>query len=66
MRSLRTIPIFSQRSVLHLNYKSPKLRLQQDELLEKLSSDIHMEFEVERMEPLFKDQAEYDAFSDRH
>ena len=25
-----------------------------------------MEFEVERMEPLFKDQAEYDAFLDRH
>ena len=48
-----------------LNYKS-EVTTTTDELLEKLSSDIHMEFEVERMEPLFKDQAEYDAFLDRH
>ena len=25
-----------------------------------------MEFEVERMEPLFADQADYDAFTERH
>ena len=48
-----------------LNYKS-EVTTTTDELLEKLSSDIHMEFEVERMEPLFKDQAEYDAFLGRH
>lgn len=37
-----------------------------DELQQKLKSDIHMEFEVARMEPLFLDQAEYDTFSARH
>ncbi len=48
-----------------LNYKDD-VTMTTDELVEKLSSDIHMEFEVERMEPLFKDQAEYDAFLERH
>ena len=33
---------------------------------EKLNSDIHMEFEVARLDPLFADQAEYDAFQARH
>ncbi len=36
------------------------------ELLTKLQSDIKMEFEVARMEPLFENQAEYDAFRARH
>lgn len=36
------------------------------ELLQTLSSEIHMEFEVERMEPLFQNQEEYDAFLSRH
>ena len=35
-------------------------------LQEKLQSGIKMEFEVARMEPLFKDQADYDAFRARH
>lgn len=35
-------------------------------LQEKLQSGINMEFEVARMEPLFKDQADYDAFRARH
>ncbi len=35
-------------------------------LMDKLSSDIHMEFEVARLDPLFKDQAEYDTFRARH
>ncbi len=35
-------------------------------LLEKLSSDIHMEFEVARMEPLFADAAAYEEFKKRH
>lgn len=35
-------------------------------LSKKLQSDIHMEFEVARMEPLFTDQAQYDAFCARH
>ncbi|MBO6300128.1 MAG: 2-hydroxyacyl-CoA dehydratase [Lachnospiraceae bacterium] len=36
------------------------------EMLDRLNGDIHMEFEVERMEPLFKDQKEYDDFTARH
>ncbi len=36
------------------------------ELLAKLHSDIRMEFEVARMEPLFTDQQEYDQFLKRH
>ena len=35
-------------------------------LTEKLADKITMEFEVERMEPLFKDQADFDAFEARH
>lgn len=35
-------------------------------LKQKLSSDIHMEFEVARMEPLFLDQKDYDTFRARH
>lgn len=35
-------------------------------LLEKLSSPIKLDFEVKRMEPLFKDEKEYEEFSDRH
>ena len=37
-----------------------------EEMVNKLSSDIKMEFEVERMEPLFADRAAYDAFRERH
>ncbi|MBO4616412.1 MAG: 2-hydroxyacyl-CoA dehydratase [Lachnospiraceae bacterium] len=37
-----------------------------DEMVAKLSSDIKMDFEVERMEPLFKDQEAYDTFKARH
>ncbi len=36
------------------------------ELKEKLSHELHMEFEVARMEPLFAHQEEYDAFLKRH
>lgn len=35
-------------------------------MVEKLSSDIKMDFEVERMEPLFTDEEDYAAFSKRH
>ena len=48
-----------------LNYKEDSTTTLED-LISKLSSDIKMEFEVARMEPLFKDQAEYDEFSHRH
>ena len=37
-----------------------------EEMVGKLSSDIKMEFEVERMEPLFASQEEYDVFKKRH
>ena len=37
-----------------------------EEMVSKLSSDIKMEFEVERMEPLFASRDEYDAFQKRH
>ncbi len=37
-----------------------------EEMTVKLSSEIKMEFEVERMEPLFADEAAYDAFKERH
>ncbi len=35
-------------------------------IMDKLSGQIKMEFEVARLEPLFKDQADYDAFLERH
>ncbi len=37
-----------------------------EEMVGKLSSNIKMEFEVERMEPLFASTQEYDAFCKRH
>ena len=36
------------------------------EMVDKLSSDIKMEFEVERMEPLFATKEEYQQFTERH
>ncbi len=36
------------------------------DLLEEFGKDIKLEVEVERMDPLFKDEAEYDAFLERH
>ena len=35
-------------------------------LIQRLSSGIKMDFEVKRMEPLFKDQEDYDRFCARH
>ena len=37
-----------------------------DELISRLSTGIQMEFEVQRMQPLFASQEEYDDFSARH
>lgn len=37
-----------------------------EEMVQKLSGDIKMEFEVERMEPLFASQEDYAAFCRRH
>ncbi|MBD5470344.1 MAG: 2-hydroxyacyl-CoA dehydratase [Lachnospiraceae bacterium] len=36
------------------------------EMVDKLSSDIKMEFEVARMEPLFASENDYDSFCKRH
>ncbi|MBR6238009.1 MAG: 2-hydroxyacyl-CoA dehydratase [Lachnospiraceae bacterium] len=36
------------------------------QMTERLRSGISMDFEVERMEPLFPDKESYDAFSERH
>jgi len=36
------------------------------EMVDKLSSDIRMEFEVERLEPLFPDEETYQQFQARH
>jgi predicted CoA-substrate-specific enzyme activase len=48
-----------------LNYKEEKSFAITD-IMAKLSSNIHMEFEVARMEPLFASEEEYDAFIKRH
>ncbi|MBO5093989.1 MAG: 2-hydroxyacyl-CoA dehydratase [Lachnospiraceae bacterium] len=48
-----------------LNYKE-EVSYTMEEMVAKLSSDIKMEFEVERMEPLFADEKEYEAFRARH
>ena len=37
-----------------------------EEMVAKLSSEIKMEFEVERMEPLFENEAAYEVFKERH
>ncbi len=37
-----------------------------NEMVQTLAHGIKMDFEVARMDPLFKDQAEYDAFTERH
>ena len=48
-----------------LNYKEEK-QFALTDIMAKLSSNIHMEFEVARMEPLFASEEEYDAFIKRH
>lgn len=37
-----------------------------ENMINRLTNGIKMEFEVKRMEPLFADQADYDAFMKRH
>ncbi len=48
-----------------MNYKEDTVTTL-DALIDKLSSDIHMEFEVARMEPLFENMEAYEAFQKRH
>ncbi|MFN2925646.1 acyl-CoA dehydratase activase-related protein [Lachnospiraceae bacterium YH-ros2228] len=48
-----------------LTYKENETKTMQG-LLDELSRPIHMEFEVARLEPLFKSKEEYKEFEDRH
>lgn len=43
-----------------------KVSFTMEEMVGRLSSEIKMEFEVERMEPLFADREAYDSFRERH
>ena len=45
---------------------NPESTTDLDTLLDQLSSEIHMAFEVARLEPLFANEAEYKEFTDRH
>ncbi len=48
-----------------LNYQEDH-KVTLEDLIDRLSGELHLEFEVERMEPLFADQAAYDEFTERH
>ena len=48
-----------------LNYNK-ETSMELASIIEKLSGELHMEFEVARLDPLFKDEADYDAFLKRH
>ncbi len=48
-----------------LNYRED-VEVDIDVLINQLASNIKMDFEVERMQPLFENQAAYDEFTKRH
>jgi len=48
-----------------LNAK-PEVSFTMQQMVDKLSGDIRLEFEVARMEPLFATQTEYELFRSRH
>ena len=48
-----------------LNYKEDT-QISLEALLNKLTGEIHMEFEVDRMEPLFASKEDYEEFTARH
>ena len=48
-----------------MNYKE-EVTASLGEMKHRLEGQIKMEFEVERMEPLFKDQSDFDTFIERH
>ncbi len=48
-----------------MNYKE-NVKMEVSDLIEKLKNKIQLEFEVERLQPLFKDEKEYDTFHERH
>ena len=49
-----------------MNAKDHAEILSLDKLIADLSGGIKMKFEVKRMQPLFKDEADYKEFTDRH
>ena len=49
-----------------MNPKEDQMPLSIADLIKTLSSGVQMDFEVKRMEPLFKNQEEYDAFLADH
>ena len=49
-----------------MNAKTEEVMSSLSKLCEDLSTKISMEMEVARLEPLFKDQAEYDCFLEKH
>ena len=53
-------------SALNATSSNNKSETTLKELITKLSSKIKMEFEVARLEPLFKDEKAYDAFTKSH
>lgn len=48
-----------------MNYKE-EVCVPVKDIIKRLQGKIKLEFEVERMEPLFKNQEEYDTFQNRH
>ncbi|MCD8300002.1 MAG: 2-hydroxyacyl-CoA dehydratase [Clostridiales bacterium] len=48
-----------------MNYKE-EVQVTIEEMMEKLSGELHLEFEVARMDPLFATQEDYDKFTERH
>lgn len=48
-----------------MNYKED-VCVPVEDIIKRLQGKIKLEFEVERMEPLFKNQEEYDTFQNRH
>ena len=48
-----------------MNYKQ-EVCVPVEDIIKRLQGKIKLEFEVERMEPLFKNQEEYDTFQNRH
>ena len=49
-----------------MNTQEDQVPVALDTIIQRLSSGIQMDIEVKRMEPLFKDQADYEEFSCRH
>ncbi len=45
---------------------NPDISTTLEDLSEQLKGDVHIEMEVERLDPLFKNQAAYDEFTEKH